>query len=419
MSDPTDDAKALEFLKQIVDQSDEDGFERIIAEARLWLDQLTGNLPVVEKLPPQHSIPLPRIRKNRYGYYCVAVPTPNGRHKLVSTGERVRGPAVRMVRDVGVDRLVLLAKSGSLTAETVVMATTGRRLNCDALLEMWQADLAVSAAASTVETYVKVARALFKKTAAHSRPLVWITRQQLSDYVNEPGRKYSRRNVRKAALHSLYQFAQHRGIVLGNLVATIRIRHQEMTWEEKEPKRVQPITHDEYLKIISSDKITSFDRMATIISYWAGFRLSDVCTLPPAAIQDDSVIVWTRKRKHRLVLPFSNPLIGSPEFIACMRELKANPWTKDWCFMEKFDYEKGQSIVSHHYILVLRKLGIEGKSFHSLRHAAISRFYAAGMSLEEIGGLVGHRTPTTTKFYVHSPAPNLALAAATECEVTA
>ena len=45
--------------------------------------------------------------------------------------------------------------------------------------------------------------------------------------------------------------------------------------------------------------------------------------------------------------------------------------------------------------------GIENKSFHSLRHAAISRFAAAGMTLERIGKIVAHSDPATTAAYVH------------------
>lgn len=413
MSDQNND-RAVEFLEQLVEQADEDGFERVIAEARAWLQQVKGSHPPP---PPEVRVPMPTLRKNRYNFYCVPVPTPNGRCKLVSTGETNLVLAKRMVQETGVDRLVLLARSGAITADAVVLATTGRRLVGEELHKIWKAELSIDAAASTASTYSDYIALFFERIGAWTRPLVWITRKQLSDFVNEPGAKLGTRSLRKAALSSLYKFAQARGMVLGNLAATISIRHQEMTWEEKEPRVVLPITPDEYKKIMAS-KLSFFHRCATIICYWSALRFVDICKLQPASIQEDSLIAWTIKRKHRLVLPFSNPLIGTEELVACLRYLKANPFTEQWCFPEALEYDENESAMAKTYIYMLRRVGIQGKSFNSLRHSAMSRFYAAGTSIEEIGGLVGHRSPKTTMGYIH-PAPVVVVAPAPESEVTA
>lgn len=48
-----------------------------------------------------------------------------------------------------------------------------------------------------------------------------------------------------------------------------------------------------------------------------------------------------------------------------------------------------------------RRAGLEGVSFHTLRHTVASRMAQAGMSLQEIGHFLGHRSVTTTERYAH------------------
>ncbi|MBL0319901.1 MAG: tyrosine-type recombinase/integrase [Alphaproteobacteria bacterium] len=50
---------------------------------------------------------------------------------------------------------------------------------------------------------------------------------------------------------------------------------------------------------------------------------------------------------------------------------------------------------------ILEKAGIKDLRKHDLRHAFASFAIMAGLTLEEIGQLLGHLTPQTTKRYSH------------------
>jgi integrase len=50
---------------------------------------------------------------------------------------------------------------------------------------------------------------------------------------------------------------------------------------------------------------------------------------------------------------------------------------------------------------ILRRLGIEGKSFHCLRHTFASRRAAHGDTIDEIRIKMGHTSTVTTEGYVH------------------
>ena len=50
---------------------------------------------------------------------------------------------------------------------------------------------------------------------------------------------------------------------------------------------------------------------------------------------------------------------------------------------------------------IFARAGVEGKSFHCLRHPFVTRLHNAGKTLEEIGQIVGHSNTETTKGYAH------------------
>lgn len=71
------------------------------------------------------------------------------------------------------------------------------------------------------------------------------------------------------------------------------------------------------------------------------------------------------------------------------------------------------SYVTHHFQKLLSAAGIERLRLHDLRHGFVSALFAAGVSLEEISGLVGHSSTATTRaIYLHLLPDGKAAAAA-------
>ena len=60
-----------------------------------------------------------------------------------------------------------------------------------------------------------------------------------------------------------------------------------------------------------------------------------------------------------------------------------------------------RSKFSVYYGRILHRLGIEGKSFHCLRHAFATRLAKAGVTIEQVGRFMGHSSADTTKGYTH------------------
>ena len=57
--------------------------------------------------------------------------------------------------------------------------------------------------------------------------------------------------------------------------------------------------------------------------------------------------------------------------------------------------------VDHAWRGIRERAELEGVRLHDLRHAFASAAAAAGMSLPEIGAMLGHKSPATTQRYAH------------------
>ena len=56
---------------------------------------------------------------------------------------------------------------------------------------------------------------------------------------------------------------------------------------------------------------------------------------------------------------------------------------------------------------LLRKLGLQERSFHSLRHSFLTRLVRRGASVEAVRMLAGHSSLLVTERYVHATASDL------------
>ena len=156
---------------------------------------------------------------------------------------------------------------------------------------------------------------------------------------------------------------------------------RDLTHEQKEPKKRVPITADEYRRIMAWPTVDmalgKFMTAATAISYWTGLRLADIASLEWPCFNGTELIVWTGKRDKRVAMPLSNPLIGSGELKMVLLGVAedARPGAR-YIFPDAHKIvtdPTDRAKVSVYYGRLLDQIGIEGKSFHCLRHAFVTR----------------------------------------------
>lgn len=349
----------------------------------------------------------PVLKKNaRSGLYDVLVPVPGGyrrgKNRWISTGERNRGEAEKVVQMAGVDRLVLLAKANALTADAISLVTTGRKFTCDDILVSWETDMRMDSAAGTVDTYKSLLTAFFSLIDCNRRPLAWIKKHHINDYVNDPVAKFASRHTRMAAVRSLWGYASSHAFIAGNLAETVHVKRKGLAHKQQESEGAIPLKEEEYQLLMSSPKVNQFWRRALVLGYRLGLRIGDVCRFQREQITDDAVRVWTHKRGKLVELPLSDPLIGFSDLIQVLNELRMEV-PSGHCFPDQLAVINSNQ--RHHLsmkcIRLMESHGIKWKSHHSCRSAAGTRWKAAGKTLLQIGKLLGHTREETTKGYVH------------------
>lgn len=341
----------------------------------------------------------------RTGYWDVPIPIPGRRRKRwVTTGAPTEAEARKVIQESGVDRLVLLARSGALTESAISIVTAGKLVTAGEIRDGWAKETAERLSPCTMQTYVGQIGALFGRQRCDTKPLSAITRATLQAFVNQDA-KLSTRSVRLAAIRSLYKYARAYNFVTLDLAATVFVARREMTIEQLEGKKVFPLTVEDYRTLMASPEVRPFWKRMTALGYWTGLRFVDCVSLEWSSINDDFLIVWTKKRGARVAIPLDDPLLGAGELRAIFAEMRTETGKdKTYCFpkeREIYHARKSRAFPTQ-YGSLLRRHGILWKSFHSTRHAAITRLAIAGRSLEEIGRVVGHSETATTASYLNT-----------------
>jgi integrase len=100
---------------------------------------------------------------------------------------------------------------------------------------------------------------------------------------------------------------------------------------------------------------------------------------------------FTTKTKKNRVIPISDMVVealGDGGTGLVFRTWEGHAWTLDY--------------VSHRFRRCIRKAGLPTRyHFHTLRHTFASWLAQEGVSIYEIGQLLGHASVTTTQIYAH------------------
>ena len=91
---------------------------------------------------------------------------------------------------------------------------------------------------------------------------------------------------------------------------------------------------------------------------------------------------------------------GAKTILRSLESIVASPWVFP-SPLNPLNPRNAQTFVNTYYAPALRKAGISGACWHTLRHTAASRRVMAGVDLYTVKELLGHRDITTTMRYSH------------------
>lgn len=337
-------------------------------------------------------------------YYHARVKTTDGKHKTISTHTTSKKEAEQVVSESGIEHLETAAKAGRLTREAIGLITTGKKLTVAKAIEKFIESLSRRQSPGHVYNTRQALNQWLAATPIGSLPPSAITDSHVDGWVNEdnPGVKAGRRRMRLSLIRSFCDYCSDMGWMIGNPAGRRRVTVDlgKLSHEQKETKAIEPFTAAELRKFTDYCKSEGhvFWQFAALVSWEIGLRLGDIASLEWDSFNTPGrAIVWTMKRDRRVSVPISDALsdvlaqipVASEKYLFpneralysdLSRRANLSTYFKRYCSYAKIE---------------------SGKTFHSIRHACVTRWSREGKSLEDIATDVGHASTKTTQGYIH------------------
>lgn len=337
------------------------------------------------------------------GAVQVRVKTPSG-VQWVNTGQ----PTIVLAREVcdqaNVMRLQLAAAANALTADVIGRLTTGSAVTFKEALERWEAEYAPRLSPHTMSTYLYRLKQCFRELKCLDKPLNVTGKIELGSWLNRGVE--GTRQKKLTALKSFYRYVQGVGIFIGNPAELLFIDVRSMLLKDRIPKITDPMTKEECQILLSSSKVSPFWKIAIVIGYWTGFRISDIAALQWASLQVDRIVIFQKKTGSMVALMLSDVAIGSEELREALVSIPPND--SMYCFPEEHSQSLDpirRTYLSKGFVRLLGRHGIKGKHFHSIRHACALRLKALGRTTAEVGQVLGHASESSTEIYLDHDSP--------------
>lgn len=332
------------------------------------------------------------------GYWKVRIWTEHGPRTLTTRCTN-KDDASAVVSESGLKQAELSARAGQLTAEAISRILTGRKITLQGAMDCWLERLACRGRSPrTVHNYRLFVQS-FARDHARLMPSA-VTEQHVNDWLNRKGnaQKAGSQAVRLTAMRSFLEYCQDKGWCAGNAANLVEVNYTLLSHEQKEPKQRMPFTDEEVARLLERAEDSTFWYAAILIGRHIGLRLGDIASLEWSCFQKPGrIIVWTDKHDRRIDLPLEPDQLVAE--ISTLPKLSTV-----YLFPEQREIAQDvarRSALSTQFTRLCEKVGIEGKSFHNLRHAYATACQQAGQPLWYISQSLGHARQSTTMGYLH------------------
>ena len=343
-----------------------------------------------------------KIIQNPTGTYSVKFKTKSGKTLTRNLKTKSKKDALSICKEAKIEEIERAAKINALTRDAVTSIIADRNISFQDCINEWVKFSKVrTKSLNTIYTQSKLQEKFANEMGIDL--VSEVTEKEISDWVNIKAKiKINSREQRLSALSSIFSYAVVNCYIIKDPTVGVAVDASKLTHKQKETTSRAIITQEEYDKIISHAPY--FMRQATMIGWWTGLRLVDICKLEWDSWSNDHLTVWTEKQDKRVQLPLDNPMIGGGILKKVLAEIKMED--KTYCFpdwAELIDDPKRRSRFSVYFGRFLQRMEIKGKSFHCLRHTFVTRTKLDfDSSLEKIAKWVGHSDTKTTKGYLHN-----------------
>jgi len=301
----------------------------------------------------------------------------------------------------------------------VLRRTDSDQTICQATLEEWMTywmenELLGSVKASSYQTYLNQMNRHLLPALGHY-VLSELTPGLIHDFVEGLRDNGLASNTIRGVfrlLSAAMRFALEEGIIPKNPCRKIRVPCEEST-----EQRVLTRTEQEKIRAAASNG----SNLPILLSLYTGMRLGEVCALKWSDIDWDRRTITVRRTVQRVaqaektayrksILMIGTPksthshrVLPVPEFVlARLDELLKGGHVSEYVFGAASCAAEPRTM-QRRLQRLMKRLGIEGVHFHTLRHSYATRLLELGADIKTVSTLLGHSSAKTTlDFYAHS-----------------
>ena len=348
-----------------------------------------------------------KLFKNHLGTWKFKVPGPDGKKMTVSTKTKDRAAAEQFLKDSKAQELVYASQAECLTNNVVACLTSGgSKMTVLEAVDLWIDDKKYqgnSEATMIAARYWVSAFCEYWKCG--EKGIRSIKDKDVYIFVNRDTKaKANSRRLMLAHLKVFFKFCKAKGLILADPAEHVRVNLANLAHSQKEVKPRPPFTDEEVDQMLAKLRPGSGDPRqndfwyaAVAISRWTGLRFSDVCCLEWDSFAiPGRIIVWTIKRDKRIDVPLEPAQLKE----ACDSIARVDPV---YCFpthKNSWEIPQFKWSIEWEFRKLLIDCGINGKSFHCLRHSYIEDQFNKGVPMPEIAENVGHSSTRTTEAYL-------------------
>lgn len=344
--------------------------------------------------------------KKEDGYH-VTFTNQNGTTGSVALKTHEEFHARRMAAVMRVQDLETVSGIVDLTHQVVTQIIAGKNINVLEAIELWKSHAVTSRYLSATTVHVSYGILLHwaRECLLGASAITAISPAVVAGYVNSGNERRSTAVRKLTALRQLFSFCLDSGYCTRNPAgpSLVRVNYDAFTHLEKERIEKKPFTEEEIRRLLSL--APPFWQHAITIAVATGLRLGDIINLEWASFNEDRthLTVWTDKSNVRVSYPLSVEVYG---LVTVLERWQREHLTGIQSVLFPAEHERyadpaGRAAFSVEFSRLCRKAGIEGKSFHSLRHTYASNAITTGKSILAVAKDLGHASTSTTQIYVH------------------
>lgn len=325
----------------------------------------------------------------------------------ISTGTCDPKEAKKLVKEAGLDKIQAAHMAGTLTHGAINKLVHGHKMVMADFLDRWEESAKYrNQSASTTLRNIRTIRRWLTETKLLNKAPTSIKPASLYDWVNKSDERTV--SARRRDLSSIRPFLTYIATFAQCVdpdVLQVSVDTRVVGHTKRESRTQRAFTKPEIKKFMAwvpeSDH-EEFFAVASRISLATGLRLGDVCQLEWSCFSDPGKIsAWTDKSNTRVSLPVDDTL--TPGLAKALAGVPIN--TSTFLFPEyqkRYSSPASRAWFSVTFSRILGRLGIEGVTFHSWRHTAITRWRSQGLTLDECASNAGHSSTIPTQIYDHT-----------------